>query len=527
MQQIDIQDTTGTTAGGRYARRRPAPTAHGFEERRGFWYWALAIVVAATVARLLLAAITPLVPDEALYWEWSRQLAPGYFAHPPVIALLIRAGTEVFGATPFGVRVFPVLTGFATMLVVVWLARRHGGTEAAFWAAAIGAAVPVAAVGLVLATPDSPLLLAYALTIAALDQALRAQPGSRTSWTWWILAGVAVGFGLTSKYSAVLIPLGVLLAFLLRASLRRRLRTPEPYTAASVALLCFSPVIWWDAQHGWASFGFQLSRGLHTADGRWISRAVQSLVEQMALVSPVLAVLLVAVAVRAVRRRTDDRRFVLAVVSLTTLGFFAYQALNQRIEPNWPAPGFVPAFVLLALAAQSLRWRRWIKLGVGMGAVLVAVMYVQVGYPLLPVEPRKDPVARAHGWDTLAETAQQVRAQVAAGGAVTTWVGANRYQDAAQLAFHLPDQPTVFLLNLTGWPSQYDFWPGFWDRARPGDALLLVMEESPETDEALAILRPHFDGLTREAEVALRRGAGVISERQVWVLRGWKGSWPE
>jgi hypothetical protein len=154
------------------------------------------------------------------------------------------------------------------------------------------------------------------------------------------------------------------------------------------------------------------------------------------------------------------------------------------------------------------------------------VMYVQVAYPLLPVEPRKDPVARAYGWDALAEAAQEARVAAASGDG-TVWVGANRYQDAAQLAFHLPDRPTVFLLNLTGWPSQYDFWPGFWDTARPGDALLLAMEESPETDEALALLRPHFDGLTREAEVALRRGGGIITERQVWVLHGWRGTWPE
>src|SRR5580658_8827432 len=53
--------------------------------------WPVAAVAAAllllTILRLALSAVMPLAPDEAYYWAWSRALAPGYFDHPPMVAL--------------------------------------------------------------------------------------------------------------------------------------------------------------------------------------------------------------------------------------------------------------------------------------------------------------------------------------------------------------------------------------------------------------------------------------------------------
>ncbi|HRN53316.1 MAG TPA: glycosyltransferase family 39 protein, partial [Gemmatimonadaceae bacterium] len=69
------------------------------------------ITMLATVLRLALGASLPLVADEAYYWEWSRNLAYGYFDHPPAIAWLVAFGTALFGDTPLGVRFFPVLSG--------------------------------------------------------------------------------------------------------------------------------------------------------------------------------------------------------------------------------------------------------------------------------------------------------------------------------------------------------------------------------------------------------------------------------
>ena len=62
----------------------------------------VALVAALTLARLWAAAGTGLTHDEAYYWLWSKNLAFGYFDLPPMVAVLIRASTAVFGESEFG-----------------------------------------------------------------------------------------------------------------------------------------------------------------------------------------------------------------------------------------------------------------------------------------------------------------------------------------------------------------------------------------------------------------------------------------
>jgi len=39
---------------------------------------------------------------------WSKHLAGGYYDHPPMVALVIRAGTMIAGDTEFGVRLVSI-----------------------------------------------------------------------------------------------------------------------------------------------------------------------------------------------------------------------------------------------------------------------------------------------------------------------------------------------------------------------------------------------------------------------------------
>ena len=66
-------------------------------------------IVALVALRLVGAAWTPLTFDEAYYWTWSQHLSPGYYDHPPGVALVIRLGTMIAGNTEFGVRLVSIL----------------------------------------------------------------------------------------------------------------------------------------------------------------------------------------------------------------------------------------------------------------------------------------------------------------------------------------------------------------------------------------------------------------------------------
>ena len=488
------------------------------------------VLVAGVVVRLIFAGLIPLFGDEAYYWEWSRRLAAGYFDHPPGIPILIRGGTTLLGASALGVRLLPVFAGLVAALACAGIALRIGGEQAALRAAIVITCMPLAAAGLVLATPDSPLLATSAIGMYTLVRALQSAPASRASLGWWAATGIALGLAFCSKYTSVLLPIGVTLAVPSRASLRKRLREPGPYVACVVATIVFLPVLRWNASHGWVSFGFQLHHGLAAPLRRDVFAPIKRLGDmiggQAGLVSPILFVLFGVAVVRSLRRPISDERYVLAVITAFTFLFFCYSATRQRVEANWPAPAYIAAIPLLAVLPLSTALKKWLRAGLWLAGVMSVLIYVHAAFDVLPLPPRKDPVARSAGWRDLAAATSLSAQRTAVASHGHTWVAADRYNDAAELAFYMPNHPTTFSLNLGGRDNQYDLWSGFSQSAREGDNLVIALDESPDVHPIVAQLAPFFRTVARDALVDMRNRHGLVTQRRLWVLREWMGGWP-
>jgi len=488
------------------------------------------VLLAGVIVRLVFAGTIPLFGDEAYYWEWSRRLATGYFDHPPGIPILIRGGTALLGATSLGVRLVPVLAGFVAALATAGVARRISGEESALRAAVIITCMPLAAAGLVLATPDSPLLATTAVGTYTLVRAIQATRASRASLYWWIATGVALGLAFWSKYTSILMPVGVTLAVLSRGSLRARLREPGPYVACVVATIVFLPVLRWNAAHDWLSFGFQLHHGLAAPARRDVFAPLKRLGDmiggQAGLVSPVLFVLFAIAAVRGLRRSASDVTYALAVVATFTFLFFCYSATRQRVEANWPAPAYIAAIPLLSALGKSRVMRKWLRGGLWFAAVVSALIYVHAAFDILPIPPTKDPVARSAGWRELGAAALATAQRTSLASRHRTWVAADRYKDAAEVAFNIPTHPTTFSLNLGGRSNQYDLWPGFAETARPGENLVVALDVSASVHPIIAQLTPYFGTIARDSLVDMKNRQGLVTQRRLWVLREWKGVWP-
>lgn len=490
--------------------------------------------------RLVFAATVPLVPDEAYYWTWSRQLAGGYFDHPPMIAWLIAGGTALLGDTPLGVRLLPNVAGTVATAAIAWTADRLSGPRAAQFALLAFAAMPIAAVGMVLATPDAPLLMGIAWTLCCVVEALSYPSGSPMATRWWLGAGIAIGIAMASKFTGILIPMGLTLTMLVVPTLRPRVREPGPWLAVVVASLVMVPVLLWNASHDWIAFRFQLGHGLGGgAKESLLARQLALIGGQAALASPILFGLLLAAIVEPMRAQfsprvahpeaeaaealtgtvRDPRRLALAGVALFCLAFFVFSATRRRVEANWPAIAWVPGVILLAARVPGTR-SRWERRGVQLAAGLSVVLLAHVVRPLVELPGSRDPVNQAHGWETLA-TALAVPPN--------TPVAANRYQDAAMLAFHLPGQPVVTALNIGSRPNQFDLWPRFADMVQPGDSLFVVLglPRDGEIPPPITALLDHFATVRAVEPIPLLRDGRKIGERQGWMLTGWRGTWPE
>jgi 4-amino-4-deoxy-L-arabinose transferase-like glycosyltransferase len=507
------------------------------------WSQALRIVGAALLVRLALAAVVPLFPDEAYYWEWSRRLAAGYFDHPPAIAWLVRGGTALFGHTPFGVRFLPVLAGAGCALGVVRCARATGGDAAARLAAIVFTVMPLAAAGSVLATPDMPMLCAAAWALYAVLRALGLPDNAdqddgrddpRRALRWWLVAGAATGLAMASKYTSVLLPLGVLVAFVMHGKLQNRFATPGPYAAVIVAAIVFAPVLGWNAVNDWISFRFQLGHGLGAPRGgalAAVNRELELAGGQIGLVSPILFFYVVRAVRNGFRYSEEGFRLVLAATCAVPIAFFLYSATRRSVEANWPALAWIGAVVLLASdLPPSARMRAWLGRGIWLAAALTLVVYVHVVVPVIPLPAPRDQVAKAFGWDVVAAAVKRKQNAMRVGrGAPANevpFVAAERYQDAAELAFHLPDHPRVYSLNLTGRANQYDLWSQLANDAPLGSSVVLLLDDEDDEPRVIRKLACCFVRIDESEGVSLMRAGELVQRKRIWILTGRRDGWP-
>jgi dolichol-phosphate mannosyltransferase len=220
-------------------------------------------LLAVLLLRLVYAPLLQLTPQEAYYWRFSEHLALGYLDHPPLTAWLIAASTVV-ADREFWVRLPAVAAALATVAYVAAWARELGGPALAWRTALLAAVLPYFALSGFVMTPDAPLMAAWAAALFALHRAL-----TRGTFWAWITAGAAVGVGLLSKYTIVLLLPAIAVWLTLERRWLATLRTPGPWWALVIAMLVFAPVVVWNAQHDWASFTYQGSRRLAPDETRF------------------------------------------------------------------------------------------------------------------------------------------------------------------------------------------------------------------------------------------------------------------
>ena len=402
----------------------------------------IAALAALTALRLGLAAILPLAPDEAYYWVWSRDLQGGYLDHPPMVALFIRAGTAIAGETAFGIRLLgPLALAWGSVLLARAAEDLFPGRKAGPWAAALLNATLLAGVGAVAMTPDTPLLFFWTAALWALARLHRTQDGR-----WWLAVGAFAGAALLSKYTAVLLGLGIVLWLVLDATARRWLLRWPLWAGGAVAVAVFSPVILWNATQGWASFAKQGGRAGDWQAGQALRFLGELVGGQLGLATPLVFVLCAAgmgAAALCWWRGRDGAALLVACLTIPGAAIFLWQATGSRVQGNWPAILYPAAAIGAAALLTAPGWLRLRRPALILGGVMTAGVYLQALAAPFPLPRRSDPtLARLGGWPAFL---QDVDAAAARTGA--RFVAAEEYGLASVLAFGLPSGRVVVAMD--------------------------------------------------------------------------------
>ena len=293
---------------------------------------AILIVVAASLWRLHLAAALQLHPDEAYYWLWSRHLDLSYFDHPPLVAYFIWL-TTLLSKAELWVRLSGPLA-VVLMSGLLWrLAMQlYNSVRLAAGSVILLNTFPLTMLGMVVITPDIPLLLFWALSASLFWQVIQRQQ----VWLWYAL-GLTFGLALLSKYTAILM-LPSFLLYLLLTDDRRWLKTIHPYFAVLLGFACFLPVLLWNSQNNWISFTFQSRNGLG-GDNIDLARVGEYVAGQLLIPGPVVWLVGMYAAFRlcAKSSRIAKETLFLLCTGVPVILFFTVSSLQKVANPNWPA----------------------------------------------------------------------------------------------------------------------------------------------------------------------------------------------
>lgn len=496
------------------------------------------MLLLVAVASAWLCATLPVFSQEAYYWTYAQHPDLSYFDHPPMVAWLIWLGTSVFGDGSIGVRFGTWACGVGISGLGALFARELGlgRTGQSLWIL-LSFASPILTMTHFLANPDPALVCCWTLVMLAM---WKAREGSLR---WWMVAGVAAGAALLSKYSAAFLAVSGVLLLAFDEKLRRQLRRPGPWLAVLLAAVVFLPVVIWNIRNDFESFRFQTEgRFVNAKLGvRWLSEYVG---EQSLILHPVLTIGIAISLVWLVRRvRYDARAMWLLAFGAPLPAWFLANSLLIQVKINWLAPAVVPLLLGVVIWWEE-RGRTALSSRVARAAVW-SLALVPLAIPFSPALSLVPPGRGSSwtGWDEIAARAEHWEDEVDPKDGVegNIFYFAADYRDAAQLGRSLllrrraepaptPDnrqqdnfdfEPTL-AQNVIGIRAlQFDHWTN--PRERIGQDALFVLPRPHQRDEMVRKVSQRFASIEMVERVAIKRLGIHIVDVDLYVCRGYKG----
>ncbi|MFD0793541.1 ArnT family glycosyltransferase [Mucilaginibacter litoreus] len=325
------------------------------------WYF----IACWTLLNILQACTLEIHADEAYYWLYSRFLDWGYFDHPPMAALFIKAGYALF-QNEFGARLLTIICSSAG-LYILWLIARQYAIKP-IWFILITSCLFILHIYGFTSTPDVPLLFFTILFYYIVKQYLEAD-GIKLAF----LLAIIIACLLYSKYHGLLL---VIFTVLANPALFKR---KSFWLIAILSLILFIPHIWWQVSNGYPSLNFHLFD--RSAARYKLHYTTDYPLLQLAMSGPFMGWFIFYSAFK--NRITDSFKRTLVVNAAGIFLFFLLNTLKGKVEAHWPLIGYVPLLLLSLIyintSHKNFKWLKVLAI-VNVGFILLVRFAVMIGF---------------------------------------------------------------------------------------------------------------------------------------------------
>ena len=393
-----------------------------------FWF-----ILAWGVLNLIQARFTPLDNDEAYYWVYSQYPAWGYFDHPPMIALMIRAGFYLF-QNELGVRLLTVISNLLTIFItwrLIYADSRNEAGNVILFSIAVSV-LPAFNVFAFISTPDSPLLLFSAIFLLAYKKFVEEE-----SMTNSLLLAFSMASLMYSKYHGALLILLVIFSNLKLFTSRRF------YTAVIFAVFLYLPHLIWQFSNGIPSIRYHL---IDRVAGFEFGNITMYFINMLLMHHPLLLPLFLWVIFTTVAKDKFEMALKYSIAGFFL--FFFVESFRYHIQAQWTSLLSIPLLILffnnLDSRSASARYLKWVSV-----ITIPFFLFARIAfmYDFLPVKYLKHEFHETRIW------AQEIE-KIAGDRPV---VFTNSYQDASVYRFYTR-KFAHSLNNLDYRKNQYDLW---------------------------------------------------------------------
>jgi hypothetical protein len=295
---------------------------------------------------------------------------------------------------------------------------------------------------------------------------------------------------------------------------RRHLR--PLLAAAALGLLVYSPNFWWNWQNGFVSY-------VHVRDNAGMSEPLFHLTafleffgSQFAVFGPLFFAGLLVLAASP-RTLAEPRARLLASFALPVLATMLAVSFLSRAQPNWAAPAFVSATVLVVAWALSRGWRKLVMFSIVLHLVVVALLLTgRETLAAIGVElPAKyDALGRLRGWRALGAI---VSAELAANPGLTLFT--DDRETLAALVYYVRPHP----FDAVKWKLKSGLAKDQWDLTNDlskhvGANFLLVAEH-----QLIGEMQPSFAAIDPLHAIVIQLGPGASRGYRLYLARDFKG----
>lgn len=281
---------------------------------------------------------TGLHADEAYYWIYAQFLDWGYFDHPPMVALFIKAGDALFHH-PLSLRLMTVLTN-SLAIYMLWLIVKKYGVQIKLFIILVSA-VLIFHVYAFITTPDVPLFFFSVLFLYVYQIYIKENKAK-----WAVALGVICAGLMLSKYH------GILLIFFVLLSNFKLFTRKSFYLTIIIAVALCLPHLYWQYANGFPSLYYHLID--RSATPYQFNYTYQYFLDQLLMMGPLVGWLYFYYGFK-LKTNKDPFLKALKYVVFGVFIFFFFSTFKGRVQAQWPLIEFIALFILTyAYALQNL-----------------------------------------------------------------------------------------------------------------------------------------------------------------------------